>query len=219
MSVVYADLNLARTREPKAESPPPLSPDTCRCPRWHRLALKFGCAGLILLVLSVIGLGVLVLSLLQKLSVQEISTDVQKNRTNPTDSSAKCPQDWLSHRDKCFHVSRASNTWEEGLADCDGKGATLLLIQDQEELRFIQNSTRGEDNSFWIGLNYTSTDKNWKWINGSTLNSDVVKINGDSTKGSCAAISRGKAVSESCVSDNRWICQKELKRETTCNDS
>uniref|UniRef100_A0A8C2LBK5 C-type lectin domain-containing protein n=1 Tax=Cricetulus griseus TaxID=10029 RepID=A0A8C2LBK5_CRIGR len=58
-SVVYADLNLARTREPKRESPPSFPPDTCRCPRWHRLALKLGCVGLILLVLGVIGLGVL----------------------------------------------------------------------------------------------------------------------------------------------------------------
>ncbi|XP_052030930.1 killer cell lectin-like receptor subfamily B member 1B allele C isoform X2 [Apodemus sylvaticus] len=220
-SVVYADLHLARTQEPKPESPPPLSPDTCRCPRWHRLALKFSCAGLILLVLSVIGLSVLVLSLLQKLSVQEISMDVQKNRMNTTDSPAKveCPQDWLSHRDKCFHVSQDTNTWKGGLADCDGKGATLLLIQDQEELRFLQDSTRGKGNSFWIGLSYTSSDKNWKWINGSTLNSDVLKITGDTEKDSCAVIFRDKVTSESCASDNRWICQKELKHETTSNDS
>ena len=54
----------------------------------------------------------------------------------PSDSPAKveCPQGWLSHRDKCFHVSQASNTWKGGLVDCGGKGAILLLIQDQEEL-------------------------------------------------------------------------------------
>ncbi|XP_034367838.1 killer cell lectin-like receptor subfamily B member 1 [Arvicanthis niloticus] len=221
MSVVYADLNLARTQEPKHELPPSLSPDTCRCPRWHRLALKFGCAGLILLVLCVIGLGVLVLSLLQKPSVEESSVNVQKDGMNTTDSPAKlkCPKDWLSHRDKCFHVSQVSKRWNESQADCDEKGATLLLIQDQEELRSLQDLSKGKDISFWIGLSYTSTDRNWKWINGSTLNSDVLKITGDSTKGSCAAISGDKVISDSCDSDNFWICQKELKRETTCNDS
>ncbi|XP_029334431.1 killer cell lectin-like receptor subfamily B member 1B allele B isoform X4 [Mus caroli] len=202
-TLVYADLNLARIQEPKQESPPSLSPDTCRCPRWHRLALKFGCAGLILLVLVVIGLSVLVLSV-QKSSVQKICVDVQENRTtNTTDCSAKleCPQDWLSHRDKCFHASQVSNTWKESLADCNRKGATLQLIQDQEELKFLQDLIKKEYNSFWIGLR--------------------LKITGDTENGSCAVLSvgEGKVISESCASDNRWICQKELNRETPCNDS
>ena len=54
--------------------------------------------------------------------------------TSDCSVNLECPQDWLSHRDKCFHASQVSNTWEEGQADCGRKGATLLLIQDQEEL-------------------------------------------------------------------------------------
>nr|AAH55379.1 Killer cell lectin-like receptor subfamily B member 1B [Mus musculus] len=219
-TLVYADLNLARIQEPKHDSPPSLSPDTCRCPRWHRLALKFGCAGLILLVLVVIGLCVLVLSV-QESSVQKICADIQENRTHTTGCSAKleCPQDWLSHRDKCFHVSQVSNTWKECRIDCDKKGATLLLIQDQEELRFLLDSIKEKYNSFWIGLSYTLTDMNWKWINGTAFNSDVLKITGVTENGSCAAISGEKVTSEGCSSDNRWICQKELNHETPCNDS
>nr|NP_001035279.1 killer cell lectin-like receptor subfamily B member 1B allele B [Rattus norvegicus]Q5NKN4.1 RecName: Full=Killer cell lectin-like receptor subfamily B member 1B allele B; AltName: Full=CD161 antigen-like family member B; AltName: Full=Immunoreceptor NKR-P1C; AltName: Full=Natural killer cell surface protein NKR-P1B allele WAG/PVG/BS; AltName: Full=Natural killer lymphocyte receptor P1B; AltName: CD_antigen=CD161b [Rattus norvegicus]AAQ08908.1 NK lymphocyte receptor NKR-P1B [Rattus norvegicus] len=220
-AVVYADLHLARTGEPKHKSPPSLSPDTCQCPRWHRLALKLGCACLILLVLSVIGLGVLVLTLLQKPLIQNSPADVQENRTKTTDSPTKlkCPKDWHSHQDKCFHVSQAPNTWNKSLADCGGKGATLLLIQDQEELRFLRNLTKGKDRSFWIGLNYTLPDKNWKWINSSTLNSDVLSIFGDTKQNSCASISQDKVLSESCDSDNLWICQKELKCECMCNGS
>nr|AAI45390.1 Unknown (protein for MGC:178955) [Mus musculus]AQY17478.1 NKR-P1B isoform 3 [Mus musculus] len=195
-TLVYADLNLARIQEPKHDSPPSLSPDTCRCPRWHRLALKFGCAGLILLVLVVIGLCVLVLSV-QKSSVQKICADVQENRTHTT----------------------VSNTWEEGQADCGRKGATLLLIQDQEELRFLLDSIKEKYNSFWIGLRFTLPDMNWKWINGTTFNSDVLKITGDTENGSCASISGDKVTSESCSTDNRWICQKELNHETPSNDS
>ncbi|KAL6063985.1 hypothetical protein STEG23_028505, partial [Scotinomys teguina] len=83
-SVVYADLNLTKTREPLRASPLSLPPDTCRCPRWHRLALKLGCAGLILLVLGVIGLGVLVLSPLHKTSVEKSGVDVQENNRMKT---------------------------------------------------------------------------------------------------------------------------------------
>nr|AAB01986.1 NKR-P1B [Rattus norvegicus] len=220
-AVVYADLHLARTGEPKREPPPSLSPDTCQCPRWHRLALKLGCACLILLVLSVIGLGVLVLTLLQKPLIQNSPADVQENRTKTTEVPAKlkCPKDWHSLQDKCFHVSQTSITWKGSLADCGGKGATLLLVQDQEELRFLRNLTKRIISSFWIGLSYTLSDEKWKWINGSTLNSDALNITGDTEKDSCASVSQDKVLSESCDSDNIWICQKELKRESTCNDS
>ncbi|XP_028610372.1 killer cell lectin-like receptor subfamily B member 1A isoform X1 [Grammomys surdaster] len=218
---VYLNLKPSRTLETRRASLPTLPPDACRCPRSHRLALKLSCAGLILLVLTLIGMSVLVRVLIQKPSMEKCYVFIQENMSKTTDSPAKleCPKDWLSHRDKCFHLSQVSKHWKESLADCDGKGATLLLIQDQEELRSLQDSIKEKDYSFWIGLNYTSTDKNWKWINGSTLNSDVLKITGDTEKDSCATISRDKVTSESCDSDDFWICQKELKRETKCNDS
>nr|AQY17479.1 NKR-P1B isoform 4 [Mus musculus] len=133
----------------------------------------------------------------QKSSVQKICADVQENRTHTT----------------------VSNTWEEGQADCGRKGATLLLIQDQEELRFLLDSIKEKYNSFWIGLRFTLPDMNWKWINGTTFNSDVLKITGDTENGSCASISGDKVTSESCSTDNRWICQKELNHETPSNDS
>ncbi|XP_060240242.1 killer cell lectin-like receptor subfamily B member 1B allele C [Meriones unguiculatus] len=220
-SVVYADLNLARTPEPTQTSSPSLPRDTCRCPRWHWLALKFGCAGLILLVLGVIGLSVLVPSLLQKTSAEKSSVDVQVNRTKPAESPAKsmCPKDWIPHRHKCIHFSEVPNTWKEGLDDCDQKGATLLLVQDQEELRFLQGWIKEEGLSFWIGLIYELPDKTWKWINNSALSSDVLQVTGEAKEGSCGAISKDKVLSEGCVSDNRWICQKEPKRDTMCNDS
>ncbi|XP_028610374.1 killer cell lectin-like receptor subfamily B member 1A isoform X3 [Grammomys surdaster] len=172
---VYLNLKPSRTLETRRASLPTLPPDACRCPRSHRLALKLSCAGLILLVLTLIGMSVLVRVLIQKPSMEKCYVFIQENMSKTTDSPAKleCPKDWLSHRDKCFHLSQVSKHWKESLADCDGKGATLLLIQDQEELRSLQDSIKEKDYSFWIGLNYTSTDKNWKWINGSTLNSDV----------------------------------------------
>ncbi|XP_034367757.2 killer cell lectin-like receptor subfamily B member 1A [Arvicanthis niloticus] len=223
MDTARVCLSLKPSRTPGAQraSPPTLPPDACRCPRSHGLALKLSCAGLILLVLALIGMSVLVRVLIQKPSMGKCCVFIQENVSKTTDSPAKlmCPKDWYSHRDKCFHVSQASKRWKQSLADCDEKGATLLLIQDQEELRSLQSLIKGKDISFWIGLSYTSTDRNWKWINGSTLNSDVLKITGDSTKGSCAAISGDKVISDSCDSDNFWICQKEPKCETACNDS
>uniref|UniRef100_A0A8C8VTF5 C-type lectin domain-containing protein n=1 Tax=Peromyscus maniculatus bairdii TaxID=230844 RepID=A0A8C8VTF5_PERMB len=135
--------------------------------------------------------------LIQKPSIEKCRVYIQENMANPTD--------------KCIHFSQDTNIWKEGLVDCATKGGTLLLIQDQEELRFIKDSAKGKGDSFWIGLNYTSTDKNWRWINGSTLSSDVLQITGEAKENSCASVSKDKVTSESCASDSKWICQKELK--------
>ncbi|CAO2606755.1 Killer cell lectin-like receptor subfamily B member 1B allele C, partial [Lemmus lemmus] len=131
--------------------------------------------------------------------------------TSESPVQLKCPKDWLQHQNKCIQFSQETSVWKEGLSDCTRKGATLLLIQDQEELRFIKDSINEKGISFWIGLNYSMSEKHWRWINGSTLSSDVLNITGDAKRNSCVSISKNKVISESCDSDNEWICQKEPK--------
>uniref|UniRef100_A0A0N4SVB7 Killer cell lectin-like receptor subfamily B member 1F n=1 Tax=Mus musculus TaxID=10090 RepID=A0A0N4SVB7_MOUSE len=58
-SKVHGNVKPFRCPGYKQASSPSFSPDACRCPHWHHLALKSGCAGLILLLLSLIGLSVL----------------------------------------------------------------------------------------------------------------------------------------------------------------
>ena len=48
------------------------------------------------------------------------------------------------------------------------KSSALFGLQ-----RFLLDSIKEKYNSFWIGLSYTLTDMNWKWINGTAFNSDV----------------------------------------------
>ncbi|XP_055466059.1 killer cell lectin-like receptor subfamily B member 1A isoform X1 [Psammomys obesus] len=220
-ATVYLNLKAPRIRGAQRASPPSLPPDACQYSCSHRLALKLSCAGLILLLLTLIGMSILVRVLIQKPSIEICSVYIQENIRNTTDSSAKlkCQKDWVPYRHKCTHFSEVTNTWKEGLDDCNQKGATLLLVQDQEELRFLQDWTKKRDFPFWIGLSYELLAKSWKWINGSSLNSDVLKVTGEAKEGSCVSISDDKVVSESCVSDYRWICQKEPKCATMCNDS
>ncbi|KAG8505769.1 Killer cell lectin-like receptor subfamily B member 1, partial [Galemys pyrenaicus] len=123
----------------------------CQGPPWHQLALKVGCAGLILLSLVVIGLSVL-----------------------ERPGLLRCPQDWTLVREKCLvFISSSSKSWSHSVADCSTRESSLLLLQDWEELKSIQNSINDRGGNFWIGLNFTASEKKWKWINGSFLNSDI----------------------------------------------
>ncbi|XP_013210953.1 killer cell lectin-like receptor subfamily B member 1B allele C [Microtus ochrogaster] len=222
-SVVYDNLNQANTQESKQASPPAPPPDCCWYPRRHRLALILGCFWLILLVLIVIRLGVLVQKspigkVIQenktKTTVGKCNVNVSESSTKATESSVQltCSNDWRPHREKCIQFSQENGVWKEGLSNCTRKGATLLLIQDQEELIFVKGLIKERGHLFWIGLNYSLPNKTWRWINGSTLSSDVLNITGDAKLNSCVAISKDKVVSESCASDNMWICQNEPKR-------
>nr|AQY17491.1 NKR-P1G [Mus musculus] len=208
--VLYAELNLAETRGLRCTSAPSLPQDACQGPGWHRVALKLGCAGLIFLLMV---LSVLVGFLVQKPLIEKCSVAVQENRTEPTGRSAtlECPRDWHPHCDKCLFTSQTSRPWADCLVDCNLKGATLLLIQDEEELRLLQNFSKGKGQQFYIGLKYEEVDKVWKWMNGSILNTNLLQITGKDEENSCALISQTEVFSDSCSSDNHWICQKTLK--------
>ncbi|XP_057640503.1 killer cell lectin-like receptor subfamily B member 1 isoform X2 [Chionomys nivalis] len=209
-SVVYADLSVARTRVLSHASPPSLPSDACQCPRWHRLALKLSCAGLILLVLILTGL---VGFLVKKAPIEKCGVAAHEIMAEPTGRSAipTCLKDWQPYRDKCFFISQISRPWSEGLADCSVRGATLLLIEDQEELRYFQDFSKREGHQFFTGLKYIQVEQIWKWTNGSTLNPDLLKVTGKDKENSCAVISQTDVFSDTCSADNRWICQKKLK--------
>ncbi|XP_008070088.1 killer cell lectin-like receptor subfamily B member 1 [Carlito syrichta] len=220
--VVYADLKLSRDSGLESSSPPSHPQDACQGPPWHQFALKLVCAGIILLVLTVIGLSVLVISLMQKLSIEKSAQSVQQNRSETTERSnqLKCPKQWHQLQEKCLFFSFTSSSWKNSLTDCSTKESSLLLIQDQEELTLIQNQINKEF-LFWIGLNFALSEKNWKWINGSFLNSNILKIKGKVEENYCVYISQKYIYSEKCDSEIGWICQKEQKpvRNKVCPDS
>nr|XP_048296048.1 killer cell lectin-like receptor subfamily B member 1 isoform X2 [Myodes glareolus] len=208
-SMVYINLNLPRTRGLRNASPPSLPSDVCQCPHWHRLALKLGCAGLILLLLSLTGL----MRVLVQKPIEKCSMSAQEIMTEPTGRSAipPCLKDWQPYRDKCLLISQISRPWSEGLADCSVRGATLLLIEDQEELRYFQDFSKREGHQFFIGLKYLKVEQMWKWTNGFTLHPDQLRVTGKDKDNSCAVISQTEVFSDSCSADNRWVCQKKPK--------
>lgn len=219
---VCGDTKTLKTPRHKRASTPSLPPDTYQCQHWQPLALKLGCAGLIVLFLSLIGLSVLVRFLVQKSPIEKHSVTAQENRTESTGRSVilKCPRDWHPYQDKCLHLSQTSGPWSEGLTYCSVKEATLLLIENEEELRFIHDFSKRKRQQFFIGLNYVPPEKAWKWINGSILNPDLLRIMGTEEENSCAVISQTEVFSDFCSSDNRWICQKKLSHDCNpCPDS
>ncbi|XP_044611579.2 killer cell lectin-like receptor subfamily B member 1 isoform X2 [Equus asinus] len=173
--VIYADLNLPRDSGLKSSSPPSPPQDIRQCPRWHQFALKLGCAGILLLALTVIVLSVSVIFLGQKSSIEKSSVDIQERRNETTErpNLLNCPMDWHLIQEKCLFISQNPSPWNDSLADCSTKESILLLIRDQEELKLVQKLIEHGGILYWIGLNFTLPEKNWRWINGSFLKPDA----------------------------------------------
>ncbi|KAG8506231.1 Killer cell lectin-like receptor subfamily B member 1 [Galemys pyrenaicus] len=107
-------------------------------------------------------------------SAQRYHTFISSFLTVERPGLRRCPQDWTLVGEKCLvFISSSSKSWNHSAVDCSTRESDLLLLQDREELKLVQNSISEKGGNFWIGLNSTSSEKKWKWINGSFLNSDM----------------------------------------------
>ncbi|XP_074873480.1 killer cell lectin-like receptor subfamily B member 1B allele C [Carettochelys insculpta] len=231
--IVYADLNiLGGSSRPQH---PPQHFNCPPCPRWHRLALRLGAAGILLLLGAVTAMGVLVsqpkvpLNLLENNSTTDTIIPPSSCSPGLTDfyfrlkqfvcepfynSSADgagcrlCPLNWLLHRDKCYWVSTAKNSWNKSRDDCSRKGSRLWVIRDQEEMGFIQKTSK-DKNKIWLGLTITSLERKRLWVDGSLLNQTLFHVKDPATGNNCGVIRTGQIHFETCTSASKWICEQE----------
>ncbi|XP_030399434.1 killer cell lectin-like receptor subfamily F member 1 [Gopherus evgoodei] len=117
-----------------------------------------------------------------------------------------CPRDWLPHKDECYWVSKESKFWSESFKDCEMRTSQMLVIQDREEMEFIQNITQ-RTNLVWIGLTVKSPEKKWTWVNTSPLDQSLFPVTGSAEGNSCGMIRRNRINSESCNTEFKWVCQ------------
>ncbi|KAG6923016.1 killer cell lectin-like receptor subfamily F member 1, partial [Chelydra serpentina] len=74
-----------------------------------------------------------------------------------------CPGDWVLHGDKCYWLSNKTDTWSKSHDDCSRKGSQLLVLQDREQMNYLQ-PVLPADYTVWIGLTSNSTRKKWTWV-------------------------------------------------------
>ncbi|XP_015276408.1 PREDICTED: killer cell lectin-like receptor subfamily F member 1 [Gekko japonicus] len=129
--------------------------------------------------------------------------------TDQENSQCKlCQENWLLHEDKCYWASKEKQNWNQSRQDCTAKDSQIVVIQEQEELDFIQSITDGAQ-LLWIGITTTSPAGEWIWIDGSPLNSTLLQVTGTVQANSCGMLKGNRVVSEACSAVTKWICETE----------
>ncbi|XP_040270823.1 hepatic lectin-like isoform X1 [Bufo bufo] len=103
---------------------------------------------------DILGLNITVSSLTEKM--KEIERAAKKR--------SMCDTGWQQFDSKCYFFSRSKSNWYRSRTMCVMKNADLVVINNENEQRFIKNIVKSTPS--WIGLTDSEEEGNWTWVDG-----------------------------------------------------
>ncbi|XP_075711551.1 hepatic lectin-like [Rhinoderma darwinii] len=154
---------------------------------------------------DILSLNITVNLLLTK--IKEIELDAKKRGI--------CESGWQLFETKCYFFSNTFSNWHKARTQCVFKSADLLVIDNENEQKFISGKTG--NTPYWIGLNDIEEEGNWTWVDKTDYKSSYKywMPNEPSNNGAeedCAQVwKEGKWNDKSCRDSNSYaICEKKL---------
>ncbi|XP_050567493.1 C-type lectin domain family 2 member L-like isoform X1 [Cygnus atratus] len=109
-----------------------------------------------------------------------------------------CPSDWLYFQKKCYYLSESEASWNSSQNFCSLHNASLLVIENLQELSFMVKITKQDP---WIGL--YKINEEFFWVNGSTLDNKLIEVKGS---GNCAYLESKGVSASGCYLTRKWVC-------------
>ncbi|XP_041857233.1 CD209 antigen-like protein C isoform X1 [Melanotaenia boesemani] len=150
-----------------------------------------------------------------KANLSKLTEEMNKLKHLSTQKKT-CPAGWRTFSCSCYILSTTSGSWDQGREDCRGRGGDLVVIDSDEEQKFLSEFTK---ELCWIGLNDKETEGTWRWVDGSPLNltfwaSEQPDNGNDDPKWGeedCVHIRTHDSTlwnDLSCADSLQWICEK-----------
>ncbi|XP_026206459.1 C-type lectin domain family 4 member M-like [Anabas testudineus] len=144
----------------------------------------------------------------------------------------KCDNSWKQFQMRCYYFSSRKLSWSSSRAWCQTQGGDLLIVNSEEEQRFIFDASQAQEQSstrLWIGLTDVEEEGDWRWVDGSKVTSDLqfwLSRAGTGTEPDdwklddplgedCGHIDMSEHALKSwmdgsCEMPYRWICEKNI---------
>ncbi|XP_045695674.1 killer cell lectin-like receptor subfamily F member 2 [Phyllostomus hastatus] len=168
---------------------------------YYCIFLVVGCIGILIFVMTVIGLN---------FSNKKMDFSKNVNTNSLAGDNYMCPNAWLLNQGKCYKFLMTSKTWNESQRDCTKLQAHLPVIHTLKELEFMQKSLKPGHPS-WTGLYIMPPENQWMWINEHPfVEQKDFSIIGLTDSMNCAVTTGNQVSSEDCDSKFYGICQRNI---------
>ncbi|XP_051245547.1 CD209 antigen-like protein E isoform X8 [Dicentrarchus labrax] len=128
-----------------------------------------------------------------------------------------CPEGWRKFGYSCYFKSNEWKTWYDSRSDCQNKGADLVIINNEEEQKFVTELNWYGDS--WIGLQGTNGKWTgsgwvweWKWVDSSPLTQTFwasgMPYGSQNQYTAACCDTQGKWKVSSSYDTKNWICEK-----------
>ncbi|XP_052423969.1 C-type lectin domain family 4 member M-like isoform X9 [Carassius gibelio] len=147
------------------------------------------------------------------------SADCVRDHDFRTETNTQQPQQqtdgWLYYKCSFYYISSETKSWTESRRHCTERGADLVIINNTEKQKTVDKMQDGKT-GFWIGLTDSEEEGNWKWVDGSALNSGLWgsgQPNGRTSENCAVSYSSGFH-DYPCNTNFKWICEKNILERT-----
>ncbi|XP_057243044.1 C-type lectin domain family 2 member L-like [Malurus melanocephalus] len=113
-----------------------------------------------------------------------------------------CPAGWLYFQRKCYYLSENEAAWNSSQSLCSSHNASLLVIENLQELNFMMKITKQDP---WIGL--YKRNEEFFWVDGKALDHELFAVKGS---GSCAYLEPRGVSASGCYLTRRWVCSLNI---------
>ncbi|XP_057558350.1 killer cell lectin-like receptor 2 [Hippopotamus amphibius kiboko] len=108
----------------------------------------------------------------------------------------------------CYFFTTEKKDWKGCEQTCENYNSFLLMIDDKDELCFLQSQTY--QSTYWIGLSFNEKESKWKWIDNGLSSGLNLTIMTSSGRGKCAFLSSTRVTSIDCSNEHNCICEKRI---------
>ncbi|XP_069905477.1 killer cell lectin-like receptor 2 [Oryctolagus cuniculus] len=116
---------------------------------------------------------------------------------------------WSCYGVNCYYFVLQDNTWEQCKQTCQSYGSSLLKIDNEHELAFVQFQIHG--NMYWIGLSYSDLEWKWKWIDdGTSPGMNLKMMSSPPRRGKCVFLSSTRLAYGNCSRTYSCVCKQRI---------